>query len=188
MKKIVFYNKKGGVGKTSIAFNIAKDLDYYLLSNDDSTIEKIYPEKSRILEKIDTIEANSIYDLGGFIDHNNIKLFKESDLIVIPLMLDINSLKRTLNTVLELEEYNKNIILIINRVTEYTKKKYKQFYDKLELLELPIFELRESQTIANSTLSGETIIEQFNKNNLSKKNLVGIFEDYAKILKYIKEI
>ncbi len=42
-------NKKGGVGKTPFAFSIAKDLEYFLQSNDNSIIEKIYPEKAKIL-------------------------------------------------------------------------------------------------------------------------------------------
>ena len=39
-------NKKGGVGKTSFAFSIAKDLGLYLQSNDASIIESIYPKMS----------------------------------------------------------------------------------------------------------------------------------------------
>ncbi|HED0543717.1 TPA: hypothetical protein R4K23_001781, partial [Campylobacter jejuni] len=42
-------NKKGGVGKTPFSFSIAKDLEYFLQSNDNSIIEKIYPEKAKIL-------------------------------------------------------------------------------------------------------------------------------------------
>ena len=41
-------NKKGGVGKTPIAFSLAKDLGYYLQSNDNSVIESIYPDMAKI--------------------------------------------------------------------------------------------------------------------------------------------
>lgn len=41
-------NKKGGVGKISISFSLAKDLGYALQSNDNSVIEIIYPDKARI--------------------------------------------------------------------------------------------------------------------------------------------
>ena len=33
-KVITFFNKKGGTGKTSLSYSVAKDLDYPLLSND----------------------------------------------------------------------------------------------------------------------------------------------------------
>ena len=44
---ILVINKKGGVGKTPIAFSLAKDLGYYLQSNDNSVIESIYPYTAR---------------------------------------------------------------------------------------------------------------------------------------------
>ena len=49
---VTFFNKKGGVGKTTLAFNVAKDLDFFLLSNDDSVIESIYPNKAKIMSNI----------------------------------------------------------------------------------------------------------------------------------------
>ena len=57
---ITFFNKKGGTGKTSLAFSIAKDLNYPLLSNDDSVIEEIYPKKAKIMDKVELIE----HDVG----------------------------------------------------------------------------------------------------------------------------
>lgn len=45
---ISIINKKGGVGKTPISFSLAKDLGYYLQSNDNSVIESIYPDMAKI--------------------------------------------------------------------------------------------------------------------------------------------
>ena len=53
---VTVMTKKGGTGKTSIAFNIAKDLDYYLLSNDDSIIEKIY-DKAKVLDELEIVDG-----------------------------------------------------------------------------------------------------------------------------------
>ena len=64
---ISIFNKKGGVGKTSFAFSIAKDLGFYLQSNDASLIETIYPEMSKISERPTKLE-NCVYDFGGFVD------------------------------------------------------------------------------------------------------------------------
>ncbi|EAL5117011.1 hypothetical protein DPU37_07905 [Campylobacter coli] len=62
-------NKKGGVGKTPFAFSVAKDLEYFLQSNDNSIIEKIYPEKAKILPTPKKID-NCVYDFGEFVLSN----------------------------------------------------------------------------------------------------------------------
>jgi len=41
---ISIWSKKGGVGKTSLAFSLAKDLKMYLITNDDSLVEMVYPK------------------------------------------------------------------------------------------------------------------------------------------------
>lgn len=188
-KSVAFFNKKGGTAKTSISFNIAKDLDYYLLSNDDSTIEEIYPKMAKIMDEIEFIEdIESIYDLGGFIDNSAIEVFKNVDYIFIPMLLDVNSLKRTINTFIELSEYNDNLAIIISRVKPNDEKKFKQFYEKLEMLECPIFEIRESEAFRNSTLTSETITEQFNKNAFNQRSMKNVYNEYSKLKQFIKEI
>ena len=42
------WNKKGGVGKTALSYSLAKDLDYSMMSNDDSMIEIAYPDRAVI--------------------------------------------------------------------------------------------------------------------------------------------
>lgn len=70
-------NKKGGVGKTPFAFSIAKDLEYFLQSNDNSIIEKIYPEKAKILPTPKKID-NCVYDFGGFVEKGDWILLKKA--------------------------------------------------------------------------------------------------------------
>lgn len=64
---ISIINKKGGVGKTPIAFSLAKDLGYYLQSNDNSVIESIYPDMAKISATPELID-DCVYDFGGFVD------------------------------------------------------------------------------------------------------------------------
>ncbi|BEK13348.1 hypothetical protein B10927_17870 (plasmid) [Campylobacter jejuni] len=70
-------NKKGGVGKTPFAFSVAKDLEYFLQSNDNSIIEKIYPEKAKILPTPKKID-NCVYDFGGFVEKEYWILLKKA--------------------------------------------------------------------------------------------------------------
>jgi len=188
IKVITFFNKKGGTGKTSLSFSIAKDLDYPLLSNDDSVIEEIYPNKAKILDVLQVIEHDVVYDLGGFINKGVIDVFKASSMVVVPTTLDINSIKRTINTVMEVNEYCKNIIIVINRTKKDKLGKYKQSIEALKGLGKPIAYVRESEAITNSIHLGKTISELYNKNNFTKNQYKGIFEDYSKLLKTIEGV
>jgi len=179
---ITFFNKKGGTGKTSLAFSIAKDLNYPLLSNDDSVIEEIYPKKAKIMNKIEIIDHDVVYDLGGFIDSNSIAVFKSSDIIFIPTTLDINAIKRTINSAMELNQFCTNIVVVINRVKKDKIGKYKQSIEALKGLGKPILYIRESEAITNSIHLGKTITELYSQSNFTKNQYKGIFEDYSKLL------
>lgn len=186
---LTMYNKKGGTGKTSLAFNLAKDLEYFLLSNDDSVIEKIYPEKSKIMDSLEVIEGeNIVYDLGGFIEAETIEVFKASDLIIVPTTLDINSIQRTINTVAELNELNENIIIVINRIQAKTAHKYEESIKALNQLGKDILLIRESEALVNSLYKAKTITELYKESALMRNAYKGIMEDYLKLIKKIKGV
>ena len=187
-KIITFFNKKGGTGKTSLSYSIAKDFNYPLLSNDDSVIEEIYPNKAKVLDKLELIDHNVVYDLGGFIDRGIKEIFKASSIIIIPTTLDINSIKRTINSIIEINDDCDNIIIVINRVQKNKISKYKESIKALESLKKEIVYIRESEAITNSIHLGKTISELYNVNNFSKNQYKGIYEDYTNLLNTIKGV
>lgn len=183
---ITFFNKKGGTGKTSLGFSVAKDLNLPLLSNDDSVIEEIYPNKAKILDRIEIIDHDAVYDLGGYIDTGIIKLFKGSTVVVVPTTLDINSIKRTINTVIEINKYCENIVIVINRGKKNKIGKYKQSIEALRGLDKDILYIRESEAITNSVHLAKTITELYDVNGFSRNQYKGIYKDYSKLLERVK--
>jgi len=183
---ITFFNKKGGTGKTSLAFSVAKDLNLPLLSNDDSVIEEIYPNKAKVLDVIEVIPHDCVYDLGGFVDTNIVKIFKHSDIIVVPTTLDVNSIKRTANTVAELQSYCSNIIIVVNRIQKNKVNKYIQSINLLANLGKPILQMRESEAVATSIHTGKTISQLYGASGFTKKQYANIFSDYTALLDTIK--
>ena len=179
--KISIYNKKGGVGKTSLAFSLAKDLDYFLISNDDSVIEMAYPNKSKIMEKPKLID-NCVYDFGGFVDTNIIEIINASDFVIIPLTSDLNSFKKTVSTVEELE--NKNIIFVASKSEKEDFKEIEAYLEKK--YSHPIFEVRSSRIWAKTFSRHMSVSEIKNENKVSSYIYRNSITGYQQLLNYIK--
>jgi len=182
--KISVINKKGGVGKTSIAFSLAKDLNLYLLSNDDSTIELAYPEKAKIMKEVKLIE-NVVYDFGGFVDSGVLNILKNSDIIIIPLTSDLNSFKKTISLITEIENENENIILIANNSEKDDFKEIEKYFKSK--YDYPIFEFKNSRIwkkTFNLKMSVLEIKTSSKMNNYIYRNSIN---GYIELLNYIKE-
>jgi len=180
--KIAVFNKKGGVGKTSLSFSIAKDLDYFLISNDDSTIEIAYPNRAKIMREPKLID-NCVYDFGGFVDLNILEILNKTDLIIIPLNYDLNSFKKTISTLKEIE--NKKIIFVINRAVKNDyldiKKHLKNNYNH------PVFEIKDSKIWAKTFIEHKSVLEIKNSSKINKYIYRNSITEYENLLKLIKE-
>lgn len=180
--KISIINKKGGVGKTSLAFSLAKDLEMFLLSNDDSVIEIAYPEMAKIMEKPKLID-NAIYDFGGFVDGNIIDIINKSDLVVIPLTSDLNSFKKTASLIKEIK--NKNIVLVANKSEKEDFKEIEEYFSSH--FNFPIFEIKNSRIWKKTFEEKLSVSEIKNSSKINQYVYRNSIDGYENLLDYIKK-
>jgi len=174
-------NKKGGVGKTPISFSIAKDLGYYLQSNDNSVIESIYPNMAKISVSPDLID-DCVYDFGGFVDAGVIDIIKTSAAVLIPCSTDFNSIVRTVETIEEIGQYNDNIIVVVTKTEKEGEFGSVRDTISIHFDNLSFYELRLSKVFKNSIETGLSIRELYNENPLSRSAYKTVYRQYLTLL------
>jgi cellulose biosynthesis protein BcsQ len=197
---IAIINKKGGIGKTPIAVNTAKATNSILLTNDDDVLEVVH-KNTRVLPLDEiagldfTVLPNTVIDFGGFIEAGTTSIIERCDLIVVPVVNNISSLKRSINAIDELIQLNTNIIIVATMTTdksdlENIKSTFKDYKIKA------FFELKKTEIFNNSLNKGLGIEDYLDTNNIlrmaygKKKNqkTESILEQWDKYITYVKKM
>ena len=184
--KIAIVNKKGGVGKTPFAFSIAKDLgELFLQSNDNSCIEQIYQGKAKILDEVMEIDE-CVYDFGGFNAAGVLKIVEKCDCVIVPCLPSYNSFLRTAETINEIKNINKNIIIL---ATDYKDAKEEALLEQeldARYKDLPIFYFKNSKIVNHAVNTGLSFMELYNENPLARHSYSNFIFEYKRLLKQIK--
>lgn len=134
---ITVFNPKGGVGKSPISALISKELDYKILTNDDSVNEEYLADKVEYQDKINIHNRdNIVIDLGGWIDDNTIQILKSSDVVLVPFNSKPNAVKRTIALINDLKELgiSYNLIFTMYESSQEFEKTMEKF--KIENIEV----------------------------------------------------
>lgn len=178
--KIAVWSYKGGVGKTAIAYSLAVDLDYYLITNDFSNILQNY-NKARLKIGSTVAEENTIYDFGGFQDEKAKIITRQCDVILIPTIADANSIMKSIQMVQEFKD--KKIIIVANMLES---EKDKQDIIKIMTHHFPDIDIafiRRGKLFKKASEERISPTQLYNKDNLNKHIYATVFKDYLNLLK-----
>jgi cellulose biosynthesis protein BcsQ len=195
----LFYSRKGGQGKTTHAIGFARHIKADFITNDfgNSTIEifaSLFKNKNqefRELKPDEKIEIdqdkNNVFDFGGFLDSRIINVAKFVDACVVPIFYQSKAdLVPAIQTILELEKYNKNITILINNTD-------KEYVDQIQLalskkFKHKIFTINRSKYISRLSDEGKTIFDLFNQGKLEKYMLKNLVEQIKNFYSHLEKL
>lgn len=190
--KLTIYNLKGGVGKTHIALNLALTMDFGIITNEPfSPLEKIL-EKSDFykLKRNESLpetpeEANLVFDFGGYLDKRVINALKQSRCVIIPVINEFVDVHTTISFIQEIEEHNKNIIIVVNKSQkgdfEVIKKIMKKFYP-----DYPVLEIKQSRAMPNIFNEKKSIKTMVEGGGLKAFSYASIDKQFDSLIKKIE--
>jgi cellulose biosynthesis protein BcsQ len=180
MAIISIASTKGGVGKTSLAFSLAKDLGYRYATNDMSVVLNKYKNARYHTGKIPLYE-NTVYDFGGFIDKHSDEVLRRSDIIIVPTINDMNSVMKSLMTIKKFKE--KTILVFANMIDHpgdaaAIREKIHEHFPNLAFTYL-----RRTKLLKNALETGMSATELYEMNNQTRHLYKTAYSEYNKILR-----
>jgi MinD-like ATPase involved in chromosome partitioning or flagellar assembly len=174
----------GGAGKTALAFVLAKELDYYLISNDDSVIEMAYKGMAKIMKNPKIID-DVVYDFGGFADAGVIDIIKHCDIVIVPCINDLNSKMKAIKTIKELSKYNDNFLVVATRIETDADFNEIQKAIQDEFKNIPVLPLKKTKMLKNALEYGNSPLELITESKKIAWDGRGFIPQYKEILKAV---
>ena len=189
----LFYSRKGGQGKTTLAVLYARQCKAHLVTFDyDNGTQELYgdliPDRHfHQLTPADPLHAEEgeshVFDFGGYLDEKIITTAKVCDQCVIPISYQSSAeIKPFIDTVTELSKHNRNIIIVINNTDREHIAELREALDAQ--FDLPTFVIPKSKFVSKLSIYKKTPIELWEGREVSLlqrhhlKTLAPIFQEF----------
>lgn len=182
------FSTKGGVGKTVISYSLAKDLGMRYITNDFSAAVNAFSIKNQAKHVIKNIPfyEDTIYDFGGFKDSNVDEIIAKSDLLIIPMVADVNSIMKGLQAI---SKYKHTRKLVVGNMVENEKdrKALTLVMNKYFPDEKLVF-FRKGRLLRNSLEEKKSATELYRESAKNKLHYKSQFSDYETVLNLLKSL
>jgi MinD-like ATPase involved in chromosome partitioning or flagellar assembly len=189
-KKFIVWTIKGGDGKTSIAAEIALRLDLPVITNEPYTTLNIIFDEDKLLqlERNEAVpfydDCGMMFDFGGYIDERVIDALKQCDFVLVPTIPEISDIQILLNSIVEIQKYNKNIVVIVNK-TE-SDKDIDVVKNALENVgKFPIFEIKKTRALPNIYIEKKSIADMVKESKISAWHYGKVDKQFEEIVNFI---
>lgn len=180
MAIISIASTKGGVGKTSLAFSLAKDLSYRYATNDMSVVLSKY-KNARYYPKKIPLYPDTVYDFGGFDCPHAEEILQQSDIILLPTTNDQNAIMKSLMLIKKFRE--RTILVFANMIENPNDAVMIREKIHTHFPGLAFTYLRRTKLLKNALESGMSASELYYSNNHTQHLYKQAFDEYQKILK-----
>ena len=141
MKRTVIWNLKGGQGKTVLSLAVAMLEGAFVVTNDvHSPVDEVLGSDRalalKMTESLPTVPSDVplIYDFGGYPDARIIDAAKDAEFVVIPIVYESPlEMQVTINAISEIEKYNNNTIVVVNKAQSGDLERAKAVFDSMDI-------------------------------------------------------
>lgn len=145
--KITIFSAKGGVGKTPISYNLAKDRGFAMATNETyHVLDRVMPEDALVAIPPNKefppfgAEVDVVFDLGGAIGTDSapsiLSAVKMSDIVFVPVENEYKAINGAFHSITEILPHNQNIALIVTKLEKRRGEMFSTWFKSLDFMEV----------------------------------------------------
>lgn len=200
---------KGSAGKTPIATNIALDREYALATNEPyNLLDTILPEERLFSLQPDEefpefpVGIDVVFDLAGLMSRDArpsiVSAVSQSDVVLVPIYNELKCIHAGIHTIIELQPYNKNIVVVATKLTKRKGETFKDWKDSEDaknikavvdhaIGQVPVLPLKFSRVFDTIFEQERSIRELMAEDALARYTYRDVAAQFDSLLSYVEQ-